>query len=128
RVNRVFKDKPGGLVVDYLGLSEELKRALADYTSSKGKGDIKLDQELAVAEMLKRYEQVCDIMHGFDFETAAETAPAKRMTLMGLATNHVLEQDDGKQRYLQSVTELSKAFALAVPHEKALEIRDEVGF
>ncbi len=128
RVNRVFKDKPGGLVVDYLGLAEELKLALADYTNSKGKGDIKLDQELAVSEMVKRYEQVCAIMHGFDYQAAAETAAAKRMPLIAPAAEHVLGQEDGKQRYLQAVSELSKAFALAVPHEKALEIRDEVGF
>jgi type I restriction enzyme R subunit len=128
RVNRVFKDKPGGLVVDYLGLAEELKLALADYTRSKGKGEIKLDQELAVAEMLKRYEQVCAIMHGFDYETAAEIAAAQRLRLIAQAAEHVLGQADGKQRYLQAVTELSKAFALAVPHESALEIRDEVGF
>ncbi|MDB6063981.1 MAG: box helicase [Pedosphaera sp.] len=128
RVNRVFKDKPGGLVVDYLGLAEELKLALADYTNSKGKGEIKLDQELAVAEMLKRYEQICILMHGFDFSAAAEAVPAKRFPLVGLAANHVLQQEDGKQRYLQLVSELSKAFALSVPHESALEIRDEVGF
>jgi type I restriction enzyme R subunit len=128
RVNRVFKDKPGGLVVDYLGLAEELKQALADYTNSKGKGDITLDQELAVSEMLKRYEQVCDMFHGFDYGAAAETTAAKRLPLIAQAAEHVLGQDNGKQRYLQAVTELSKAFALAVPHESALEIRDEVGF
>jgi len=128
RVNRVFKDKPGGLVVDYLGLAEELKLALADYTNSKGKGEIKLDQEEAVAVMLERYERVCAILHGFDYQSAAEAAPAKRMPLIAQAAEHVLQQKDGKPRYLLAVTELSKAFALAVPHEKALEIRDEVGF
>jgi type I restriction enzyme R subunit len=128
RVNRVFKDKPGGLVVDYLGLAEELKQALADYTNSKGKGDITLDQELAVSEMLKRYEQVCDIMHGFDYEAASETTAAKRLPLIAQAAEHVLQQKNGKQRYLQSVSDLSKAFALAVPNDEALEIRDEVGF
>jgi type I restriction enzyme R subunit len=128
RVNRVFKDKPGGLVVDYLGLAEELKQALADYTNSKGKGEITLDQELAVSEMLKRYEQVCTIMHGFDFQAAAETAAAQRLPLIAQAAEHVLGQKDGKQRYLQAVSDLSKAFALAVPHDSALEIRDEVGF
>jgi type I restriction enzyme R subunit len=128
RVNRVFKDKPGGLVVDYLGLAEELKQALADYTNSKGKGEITLDQELAVSEMVKRYEQVCAIMHGFDYQTAAETAAEKRLPLIAQAAEHVLGQAGGKQRYLQAVTELSKAFALAVPHDSALEIRDEVGF
>ncbi|HEX7569207.1 MAG TPA: type I restriction enzyme endonuclease domain-containing protein, partial [Verrucomicrobiae bacterium] len=128
RVNRVFKDKPGGLVVDYLGLAEELKQALADYTNSKGKGDITLDQEAAVAVMLERYERVCGIMHGFDFGAAAETTAAKRLPLIAQAAEYVLQQKDGKQRYLQAVSDLSKAFALAVPHDSALEIRDEVGF
>jgi type I restriction enzyme R subunit len=128
RVNRVFKDKPGGLVVDYLGLAEELKQALADYTNSKGKGDITLDQEEAVAVMLEKYEQVCAILHGFDYQDAAETAAAKRLPLIAQAAEHVLGKPDGKQRYLQAVSDLSKAFALAVPHESALEIRDEVGF
>ena len=128
RVNRVFKDKPGGLVVDYLGLAEELKQALADYTNSKGKGDITLDQEEAVAVMLEKYEQVCAILHGFDYGVAAEANTAKRLPLIAQAAEHVLQQKDGKQRYLQGVSELSKAFALAVPHDSALEIRDEVGF
>jgi type I restriction enzyme, R subunit len=128
RVNRVFKDKPGGLVVDYLGLAEELKLALADYTTSKGKGEIKLDQEEAVAVMLEKFEQVCAIMHGFDYQSAAEMPPGKRLAQIGPAANHVLELKDGKPRYLLAVTELSKAFALSVPHERALELRDEVGF
>jgi type I restriction enzyme, R subunit len=128
RVNRVFKDKPGGLVVDYLGLAEELKQALADYTNSKGKGDITLDQEEAVAVMLEKYEQVCAIMHGFDYHGAADATAAKRLPLIAQAAEHVLQQKDGKQRYLLAVMELSKAFALAVPNDEALEIRDEVGF
>jgi type I restriction enzyme R subunit len=128
RVNRVFKDKPGGLVVDYLGLAEELKQALADYTNSKGKGDITLDQEEAVAVMLEKYEQVCAILHGFDYEAAAEATAAKRLPLIAQAVEHVLQQKDGKPRYLLAVMELSKAFALAVPNDEALEIRDEVGF
>ena len=128
RVNRVFKDKPGGLVVDYLGLAEELKQALADYTNSQGKGDITLDQEEAVAVMLEKYEQVCALLHGFYFATAAKTVAAKRLPLIAQAAEHLLGQKDGKLRYLQSVSDLSKAFALAVPHDSALEIRDEVGF
>jgi type I restriction enzyme R subunit len=128
RVNRVFKDKPGGLVVDYLGLAEELKLALADYTNGKGKGEIKLDQEEAVGVMLEKYEQVCAILHGFDYESAAEASPAQRMPLIAQAAEHVLKQKDGKPRYLLAVRELSLAFALAVPHDSALQIRDEVGF
>jgi len=115
------------LVVDYLGLAEELKQALADYTNSKGKGDITLDQGEAVAVMLERYERVCAILHGFEYEAAAEATAAKRLPLIAQAAEHVLQQKDGKQRYLQAVSDLSKAFALAVPHDSALEIRDEVG-
>lgn len=128
RVNRVFKDKPGGLVVDYLGLAEELKLALANYTNNKGKGQIKLNQEEAVAVMLEKYEKVCAIMHGFDYASAAEAAPAQRLPFIAQGVEHVLTQDDGKPRFLLAVTELSHAFALSVPHENALEIRDEVGF
>jgi type I restriction enzyme, R subunit len=150
RVNRVFKDKPGGLVVDLasqarhelaapnhdsrfsrvvvLGLAEELKLALADYTNSKGKGDITLDQEEAVAVMLEEYEQVCAILHGFDYHAAAKATAAKRMPLIAQAAEHVLQQKDGKPRYLLAVMELSKAFALAVPNDEALAIRDAVGF
>ena len=128
RVNRVFKDKPGGLVVDYLGLAEELKQALADYTNSNGKGDVTLDQEEAVAVMLEKYEQVCAIMHGFDYQAAAATIAMQRLPLIAEAAEHVLGKPDGKRRYLQAVSDLSIAFALAVPHDSALDIRDEVGF
>jgi type I restriction enzyme R subunit len=78
--------------------------------------------------MLEKYEQVCAILYGFDYQSAAEAAPAQRMPLIAQAAEHVLQQEDGKPRYLLAVRELSAAFALAVPHEKALEIRDEVGF
>jgi type I restriction enzyme R subunit len=114
--------------VDYLGLAEELKQALADYTNSKGKGDITLDQEEAVAVMLEKYEQVCAMLHGFDHQAAAQATAAKRLPLIAQAAEYVLQHKDGKQRYLQAVSDLSKAFALAVPHDSALEIRDEVGF
>jgi type I restriction enzyme R subunit len=87
-----------------------------------------LDQEEAVAVMLEKYEQVCTIMHGFDYKAAAGSTPAKRLPLIAQAAEHVLKQKDGKPRYLLAVRELSQAFALSVPHDKALEIRDEVGF
>jgi type I restriction enzyme, R subunit len=128
RVNRVFKDKPGGLVVDYLGLADELKAALADYTTAGGKGKATLDQEEAVAVMIEKYEKVCVLMHGFDFTAAAIKSPAERLSCVGYAAEHILAQEDGKRRYLQAVTELSQAFALAVPHDRAIAIRDEVGF
>ena len=128
RVNRVFKDKPGGLVVDYLGLADQLKYALANYTESGGKGQTAIDQEEALAVMLERYEVCCNIFHGFDWSTWKSGGPQERLSVLPAAQEHVLAQDDGKNRLVKAVGELSKAFALAVPHEKALEIRDDVAF
>lgn len=128
RVNRVFKDKPGGLVVDYLGLADQLKYALANYTESGGKGQTAIDQEEAVAVMLERYEVCCNIFHGFDWSPWKIGGPQERLSVLPAAQEHVLAQDDGKNRLAKAVGELSKAFALAVPHEKALEIRDDVAF
>lgn len=128
RVNRVFKDKPGGLVVDYLGLTDQLKNALADYTESGGKGRTTLDQEEAVAVMQEKYEVCCGIFHGFNWSTWKTGGAQERLSVLPAAQEHVLGQDDGKNRLVKAVSELSKAFALAVPHEKELEIRDDVAF
>ena len=128
RVNRVFKDKPGGLVVDYLGLAHELKQALATYTDSGGKGQTAVDQEEAVRAMLEKYEICCALFHGFDRSAWIDGAPQERLGLLPAAQEHVLAQENGKDRCLQAVRELSQAFALAVPHEKAIRIRDDVGF
>jgi len=126
RVNRVFKDKPGGLVVDYLGIADELKKALSDYTE-RDRDITGIPQEEAVALMLEKYEVVLSMFHGFDYSGFFSDSPAERLTIIKEAMEYILSQDDGKNRYMQSVTELSKAFALSVPHEKALEIRDHVG-
>ena len=128
RVNRVFRDKPGGLVVDYLGLAHELKRALATYTESGGKGKTSLDQAEAVAVMLEKYEICRDLFHGFDWSKWIKGTPAERLGLLPAAQEHVLAQENGKDRCMQSVLELSQAFALAVPHAEALRIRDDVAF
>jgi type I restriction enzyme R subunit len=128
RVNRVFKEKPGGLVVDYLGLAHELKAALANYTESGGKGQTAIDQEEAVAVMLEKYEVCYGMFHGFDWSAWITGGPQARLTILPAAQEHVLQQQDGKSRFGTAVTDLSKAFALAVPHEKALEIRDDMAF
>ena len=128
RVNRVFKDKPGGLVVDYLGLADQLKYALANYTQSGGKGQTTIDQAEAVAVMLERYEVCCGIFHGFDWAPWKTGGPQERLSILPAAQEHVLAQEDGKGRFVKAVSDLSKAFALAVPHPKALEIRDDVAF
>jgi len=127
RVNRVFRDKPGGLVVDYLGLAHELKAALATYTESGGTGKTAIDQQEAVAVMLEKHEVCCAMFHGFDRSKWVTGSPQERLSLLPGAQEHVLAQD-GKIRLLDSVLALSQAFALAVPHEEALRIRDEVSF
>ena len=128
RVNRVFKDKPGGLVVDYLGLADELRKALANYTESGGKGDTTIDQSEAVSVMLEKYEICCGIFHGFEWTKWKDGKPADRLSLLPIAQEHVLTQPDGKNRLVQAVGELSAAFALAVPHLESIRIRDDVGF
>jgi len=157
RVNRVFKDKPGGLVVDYLGLAQELKEALAVYTESGGTGETAIDQEKAVVAMRMHYERCCDFFHEFDWSAwtgrpvggpglqgvgrvpsrgvSAPGTAAQKLSLLPAAQEHLLANaakeknpEEHKQKFMQAVTDLSKAFALAVPHEKAIEIRDDVGF
>jgi len=128
RVNRVFRDKPGGLVVDYLGLAHELKAALSTYTESGGTGRTALDQDEAVALMLERYEVCCDLFQGFDRSRWISGAPQERLALLPAAQEHILRQENGKERCTGAVRALSQAFALAVPHERALAIRDDVAF
>ena len=126
-MNRVFRDKPGGLVVDYLGLAYELKKALSVYTEGDRR-QAGIPQEQAVAVMQEKYEITCAILHGFDYSAYVTGKPRERLTLIAEAMEHVLAQEDGKNRFMKAVTELSKAFALAVPHEGALAVRDDVGF
>ncbi len=135
RVNRVFKDKPGGLVVDYLGLAQELKEALAVYTESGGTGETAIDQEEAVVAMRMHYERCCDFFHGFNWSRWKTGTPAQKLGLLPAAQEHLLAKaarekkpEEHKQKFMQAVTDLSKAFALAVPNEKAIAIRDDVGF
>jgi len=128
RVNRVFKDKPGGLVVDYLGLAHELKAALATYTEAGGTGRTALDQGEAVAVMLEKYEVCRGLFHGFAWSKAIKGAATERVALLPAALEHILAQENGKDRCIRSVRELTQAFALAVPHEEALRIRDDVAF
>ncbi|MDQ5871677.1 MAG: type I restriction endonuclease subunit R [Acidobacteriota bacterium] len=138
RVNRVFKDKPGGLVVDYLGLAHELKAALATYTESGGTGRTALDQDEAVAVMLEKHDVCCGLFGSFTTRSGVVKAfswskwvtgtPAERLGLLPAAQEHILGQENGKDRLIRAVRELSQAFALAVPHAEALRIRDDVAF
>ncbi len=128
RVNRVFRDKPGGLVVDYLGLADELREALATYTESGGTGKTAIDQAEAVAIMLEKYEICRGLFHGFDWSRWITGTPQQRLAILPAAQEHVLAQEDGKARLLRIVMDLSQAFALAVPHDEAMKIRDDVAF
>jgi len=128
RVNRVFKDKPGGLVVDYIGIATDLKKALATYTESGGKGAPTLDQAEAVAVMLEKYEIVCQMFEGFDYGKYFQADTKEKMTIILEAQEHILSLEDGKNRLTKQVSLLSKSFALSVPHEEAMKIKDKVGF
>jgi type I restriction enzyme R subunit len=125
RVNRVFRDKPGGLVVDYLGLADQLKHALANYTESGGKGDPTYDTKQAIAIMLEKHGIACDLMHGSDWQKAVGDGK-KTLLMMPALREHLLEQENGKQRFVQVVMELSRAFALCAASDEATDIRDDV--
>jgi len=127
RVNRVFRDKPGGLVVDYLGLADQLKQALSVYTESGGQGSPAIDTAQAVAILQEKHEIACDLLHGLAWSEAVGDAK-KTYLLLPAAQEHILEQADGKKRFVQVVTDLSRAFALCAASDEAMEIRDDVAF
>jgi type I restriction enzyme R subunit len=127
RVNRVYKDKPGGLIVDYLGLAYHLQKALAAYTEANHPAEIP-DQEKAVNELLRRYEICKGLFHGFDWSKFFTGTAVEKTNVLPMAMEHILKLDDGKKRYLEAVKGLSVSFALAVPNERAIAIRDDVMF
>jgi type I restriction enzyme R subunit len=128
RVNRVYKDKPGGLVVDYLGIAADLKEALSFYSDAGGKGDPTQLQEQAVELMLEKLEVVSAMFSGFAYENYFDADTSSKLSLILAAEEHILGIDDGRKRYINEVMALSQAFALAIPHEQALGAKDEVGF
>ena len=130
RVNRVFKDKPGGLIVDYLGLAPALQVAVQTYTESGGTGKAveDLDQDTAVAVLQERHEICKELFHGFDWSTWSTGGAAAQMSLIPAAQEHVLALKDGRDRCLEEVRKLSQAFALATPRDEAMAIRDDVAF
>lgn len=124
RVNRVFKDKKGGLVVDYIGIANELKHALKIYTGAGGKGTGTIDTAEALAEMLKRLDIVQNMYHDFDYSSFM----TKAHMLLAPAANHILGLDDGKKRYLDEVLSLTKAFSLCGTLDDAKEHKEEIAF
>jgi type I restriction enzyme, R subunit len=130
RVNRVFSNKPGGLVVDYLGLANNLREALVTYTESGGQGKPTLDQEAAFGVMLEKLSICRGLFHGFDYSEFITGSPADRVAVLPEAQDFILEQDrvKGKERLIKASLELAKAFALSVPLEEALALRQEIVF
>ena len=128
RVNRVFGEKPGGLIVDYIGIGYHLKQALANYTESGGKGKPSIDKAEAIAVMMEKHEICCGLFHGFDWSPWIDGNAEERLRLLPAAQEHILGLEDGKTRLLNEVAALSKAFSLVVPHESAIKIRDDVAF
>ena len=128
RVNRVYKDKPGGLIVDYLGIASDLKEALSFYSDSGGKGDPAIAQEKAVQLMLEKLEVVSQMFHGFSYEEYFEADTSRKLSIILEAEEHILGLENGRKRYIDEVTALSKAFAIAIPHEQAMAVRDEIAF
>ena len=128
RVNRVYKDKPGGLVVDYLGIASDLKKALAFYSDSGGKGNPAITQEKAVQMMLEKLEVVSQMFHGFSYEGYFGSDTGAKLSLILAAEEHILGLENGRKRYINEVTSLSQAFAIAIPHEQAMDVKDEVAF
>lgn len=128
RVNRVYPGKEGGLIVDYMGVGAELKKALMNYTESGGKGKPTFDQEQAVKLMMEKYEVVKDMFHGFDYKKFFRIKPNERISFVPSAMEHILREKGKKERFAREVTALLKAFSLAVPNDKAMAIKEEVGF
>src|SRR3989339_698088 len=128
RVNRVYKDKTGGLIVDYLGIAADLKKALSFYSNSGGKGDPAVMQAKAVQLMLEKIEIISQMFHGFAYEDYFEANTSKKLSFILAAEEHILGLDDGKKRFIDEVTALSQAFSIAIPHEQAMDAKDEVAF
>ncbi|MCH7401206.1 type I restriction endonuclease subunit R [Belliella kenyensis] len=150
RVNRVFKDKPGGLVVDYLGIATDLKKALSFYSDAGGKGDPTLDLEKAIELMNEKYEVVQQFFNEeaktqkdivaeepeayyansfkFNYKRFFNVEPKEKMSIILQSEEHILGLDDGKTRFIREVTLLSQAFALSIPHPRAMEIKDDIAF
>lgn len=133
RVNRVFGDKQGGLVVDYIGIAQDLKKALAIYTEAKGKGQLTFDQSEAIAKMLDFYEIVVDMFGSFDYKKYFELDPRDKLNFILDASNYILGLKDedgvtGKKRFIYNVTRLSQAFGLVGTTPEAKEVRNDLAF
>jgi type I restriction enzyme R subunit len=150
RVNRVFKDKPGGLIVDYLGIATDLKKALSFYSDAGGKGEPTLDLEKAISLMNEKFEVVQQFFNEeaktqkdivaeepeayyansfkFNYKRFFNVEAKEKMSIILQSEEHILGLQDGKTRFIREVTLLSQAFALSIPHPRAMEIKDDIAF
>jgi type I restriction enzyme R subunit len=128
RVNRVYMDKPGGLIVDYIGIGQDLRNAMRDYTESGGEGEAVLEIENAIKGMREKLEVVNGIMHGYDYKKYFEVDTREKLQILLDAQNYVLENEERKERFVREVTALSKFFIMVMPLPEAEEIKDAVAF
>jgi type I restriction enzyme, R subunit len=128
RVNRVYGDKKGGLIVDYLGIAHDLKKALSTYTKGGGKGDPTIAQDKAVAAMLEKLEIVSQMFHGFAYEEYFTADTGQKLSIILAAEDHILGLENGKTRFVNEVAALSGLFSIAIPHEQAMDVKEEVAF
>lgn len=128
RVNRVFKDKPGGLIVDYIGIGTSLKKALGFYAESGGKGMPAETQEKAVNILIEKLEVVRQMLHGFDYKLFFSAQIKDKLSIILKAEDFILGLDGGKARYIKEVTLLSQAYALSKPHKATIDNAEEIAF
>ena len=128
RVNRVYKDKPGGLVVDYLGIASDLKKALSFYSDANGKGNPTEQQEQAVDLMLEKMEIIQQMLSKIDYKPYFDADVSTKLSLILQTEDYILGLQDGKKRFVNEVNALSKAFAIAIPHDEAMSVKEEVSF
>ena len=128
RVNRVFKDKPAGLVIDYIGIADDLKRALSNYTRSTGYESSTLPIDEAIRIMLEKYDIVCSYFHGLDFSDWERRSAEDKLYLLKKGMELINKDEGTKKGFLDQCNALSKAFALVVPREEAMAIRSDVAF
>ncbi|WP_456391206.1 type I restriction endonuclease subunit R [Hydrogenimonas sp.] len=128
RVNRVYKDKPGGLIVDYIGIGQDLRSAMRDYTESGGQGDVAPDMSEIISAMNAKFEVVRQMFHGFDYQKYFDAQTGEKLKILLAAQNFILRDEKLKDRFLMAVTALSKLYVMAVPSFETEQIKDEVAF
>jgi len=128
RVNRVYKDKPGGLIVDYIGIGQDLRKAMQIYVESGGEGEVAPDIAEVVAGMMSKFEVVEQMFHGFDYQSYFKAETGEKLKTLLAAQNFILADEKLKDRFLAEITALSKLYVMAVPSYESEKIKDDVAF